>query len=315
MSPLPAEKLGLPWEQDGWLERSTVWIDAHVERTGEVELLRTRPWAAVARVPTAEGLLWFKDNPAGNAFEPALTALLAGLRPDALPEVVAHDGPRLLTRDVGARLRDLLDAGEPAPSWEVVLAQYGELHAAFTSVAEQALALGAPDERPERLPELYEELAGRDEWYGRVVEAAEALGESVPAGIVHQEAHDGNVFVRDGRPVFIDWAEASVTHPFLGPLLPLRFATERRGYEPGSPDVGRLRDVYLEPFTRFAPAAELRRAFGHAYLLAPIGRAQVWHRILGPLAGEVSAAHGDPVSAWIEILGGIASGDVLLGAA
>jgi hypothetical protein len=209
MSPLPAEKLGLPWEEDGWLERSTVWIDAHVDRTGEVALLRTRPWAAVARVPTAEGLLWFKDNPAGNAFEPALTALLAGLRPDALPEVVAHEGPRLLTRDVGARLRDLLDANEPAPSWEVVLAQYGELHAAFTSVAEQALALGAPDERPERL----------------------------------------------------------------------------------------------------------RPAFGHAYLLAPIGRAQVWHRILGPLAGEVSSAHGDPVSAWIEILGGIASGDVLLGAA
>jgi hypothetical protein len=277
--------------------------------------VRTRPWAAIARVPSTEGLVWFKENPAGNAFEPALTALLARLRPDALPEVVAGEGPRLLTRDVGPRLRDLFDANEPTPSWEAVLAQYGELHADFTALAEEALALGAPDERPERLPELYEQLAGRDEWYHQVAEAAAALGESVPAGVVHQEAHDGNVFVRDSRPVFIDWAESSVTHPFLGPLLPLRSATERLGYEPGSPEVERLRDAYLEPFTGFAPAAELRRAFAHAYLLAPVGRAQVWQRILGPLAAEVSAAHGDPVSAWIEILHGIAAGTIELGGA
>ncbi|HSC50168.1 MAG TPA: phosphotransferase [Gaiellaceae bacterium] len=266
-------------------------------------------------MPTADGVLWFKENPAGNAFEPALTALVACVRPDAVPEVVAHEGPRLLTRDVGPRLRDILDAGAAEPSWEDVLALYGELHADLAGMAEEALALGAPDERPARLPQLYEEIAGRDEQYGRVVEAAQALGETVPVGVVHQEAHDGNVFVRGGRPVFIDWAEASVTHPFLGPLLPLRFATERAGHEPGSREVERLRDAYLEPFTRFAPAAELRRAFAHAYLLAPIGRAQVWHRILGPLAGEVSAAHGDPVSAWIEILGGIAQGELLLGAA
>ncbi len=229
--------------------------------------------------------------------------------------MVAHEGPRLLTRDVGPRLRDVLDAGATEPSWEDVLALYGELHADLVAAADEALGLGAPDERPERLPELYERLAGHDGWHGRVVAAAEALGESVPVGVVHQEAHDGNVFVRDGRPVFIDWAEASVTHPFLGPLLPLRFATERRGYEPGSREVERLRDAYLEPFTRFAPADELRRAFAHAYLLAPIGRAQVWHRILGPLADEVSAAHDDPVSAWIEILHGIADGELPLGAA
>ncbi len=266
-------------------------------------------------MPTAEGPLWFKENPAGNAFEPELTALVARLRPDAVPEVVAHEGPRLLTRDVGPRLRDVFDAGATKPSWEDVLALYGELHVDLVAAAGEALELGAPDERPQRLPELYEELARRDDAYERVVEAAASLGASVPAGVVHQEAHDGNVFVRDGRPVFIDWAEASVTHPFLGPLLPLRFATERQGYEPGSPDVERLRDVYLEPFTRFAPAAELRRAFVHAYLLAPIGRAQVWHRIMGPLAHEVSAAHGDPVTAWIESLHGVADGTVALGGA
>lgn len=103
-------------------------------------------------MPTSGGLVWLKDNPAGNAFEPALTALLAHVRPDALPEVIAYDGPRLLTRDVCPRLRDLLDAGAPAPSWEEVLALYGEVHVDFMPLSEGALALGAPDERPDRLP-------------------------------------------------------------------------------------------------------------------------------------------------------------------
>jgi hypothetical protein len=188
-------------------------------------------------VPTREGLLWLKDNPAGNAFEPALTALLAEIRPDALPEVVAHDGPRLLTRHVGPRFRDLLDTGTPAPAWEEVLALYGEVQVGVMPLAEQALALGAADERPALLPELYEDLVGRDAWHDRIAEAAASLGESVPLSVVHQEAHDGNVFVRNGRAVFIDWAESSVTHPFLGPLLPLRSATERAGYEPGSREV------------------------------------------------------------------------------
>jgi hypothetical protein len=293
----------------------TAWADAHVERTGEVVLERSRPWAAVARVPTRDGLVWLKDNPAGNAFEPALTALVAQVRPDALPEVVAHDGSRLLTRDVGPRLRDLLDAGDPAPPWQEVLALLGEVHVDLMPLAEEALALGTPDNRPARLPELYEELAGRDEWYDRVAEAAAALGDSVPLSVVHQEAHDGNVFVRDGQTVFIDWAEASVTHPFLGPLLPLRFAAERAGDQPGSRAVERLRDAYLEPFTRFAPAAELRETFAHAYFLAPIARAHVWRRTLGPLADEVTAAYDDPISAWIEILHGVAAGTIQLGGA
>ena len=41
----------------------------------------------------------------------------------------------------------------------------------------------------------------------------------------------------------------------------------------------------------------------------------MWHRILGPLALEVSAVRDDPASAWIEILHGIADGELALGAA
>jgi len=307
--------VSLPWDEPGWLDRAIGWIDERVERTGEVELERTRPWSAVARAPTAAGLVWFKESPPAHAFEPALTALLARQRPDAVPELVSSEGPRLLTRDVGPRLRELLDAGATEPRWEDTLALWAEQQLAFAPLVDDALAVGTPDERPMRLPALYAELPGSGDLYDAVVGAAAALDDGVPATVAHQEAHDGNVFVRDGQPVLIDWAESSVAHPFVGPLLALRSATERYGYEPGSREVERLRDAYLEPFTSFAPAAALRASFAHAYLLAPIGRAQVWHRTLEDLDRQVSAEYGEPVAAWLEIQRGIADGSIRLGGA
>ena len=123
------------------------------------------------------------------------------------------------------------------------------------------------------LPELFAGLPGSNRLADEVRRAADGLGDTVPATIVHEELGENNVFVRERRPYFLDWAEACVSHPFTGPLLPLRAATERAGLEPGTPAVERLRDLYLEPFTRYAPLPELRRAFAHGYLLAAACRA------------------------------------------
>ena len=167
------------------------------------------------RAPTDAGDVWFKEDPPPLAFEPALTELLERRRPDRLPETVAVEGPRLLTRDAGRQLRAHLDDGGTAPPWE-------------------------------------------------------ELGGVLSISVVHTEAHDGNLFVRDGHVRLLDWAEAVVSHPFVGAVLPLRFAVERTG---GSAEA--LRDAYLEPFTRFAPMAELRQAFAHGYLLGTLVRADV----------------------------------------
>jgi hypothetical protein len=232
------------------------WIDERVQRAGDVELERTRPWPAIARVPTAEGLLWFKEDPPADDFEPALTALLSGRRQDGLPDVIAWEGRRMLTRHVGPRLRDALDAGKTWPAWKEIIPLYAEVQIDFMGVVDSALALGTPDDRPELLPDRYAALGG--DRLDVVGAAAERLAGTVPLTVADMEAHDGNIFVREGRPIFIDWAEAVVTHPFVGPLQALRSATERGGYEPGSAEVERLRDLYLEPFTRFAPMDDLR---------------------------------------------------------
>ena len=108
---------------------------------------------------------------------------------------------------------------------------------------------------------------------------------------------------------------AQALKKIVGPLLALRSATERYNYDPGSREVERLRDAYLEPFTRYAPPPTLRASFAHAYLLAPIGRAQVWYRTLEDFERDVSAEYDQPVAAWLEIQRGIADGSIELGGA
>jgi hypothetical protein len=284
-----------------------------MERTGDVELMHARAWSAVIRVPTSDGVHWFKEDPPADAFEPALTELLVERKRDALPELIAWEERRMITKHVGERLRDVLDADAPAPSWEEILQLYAELQIEFMEVADQALALDTPDDRPELLPDRYVALGGD---HGDAVRAAaERLAGSLPLTVAHMEAHDGNIFVRDGRPVFIDWAEAVVTHPFLGPLQTFRQATERGGFQPGSAEVERLRDLYLEPFTRFATMPELRQLFTDGYLLHGVSRAELWRRTLEPLPEERRGEYGRPVAAWLEIIGELVDGTTTVGGA
>ena len=301
------------WAAPAWLTEATAWIDRHVERAGPVELVLARQWSAVVRVPTVDGTAWFKEVPPSLAFEPPLTALLAARRPDRLPETIAVEGPRLLTRDAGRRLRAHLDEGGAASSWEELLALQAELQLDFAPQADEALALGTPDARPEVLPTLAGELPGGESRVEAVRRAVDGLGDAVPVSVVHTEAHDGNLFVRDGHVRVLDWAEALVSHPFVGAVLPLRFAAERVGATPGSTEVERLRDAYLEPFTRCAPLPELREQFGHGYLLGTLVRALAWHVVLASQPREQAVELGDPVAAWLELFDGVADGTVSLG--
>jgi hypothetical protein len=266
-----------------------------------------RAWSAVARVRTADGTVWFKEDPPALAFEPALTAALARRRPDVLPEVIAAEGSRLLTRDAGSRLRAHLDAGRPAPSWEELLTSYGELQLDLAAATEEALALGVLDARPTQLEELSAQLPGHAQRRDAIRRAVDGLGTAVPSSVVHTEAHDGNLFVAaSGSVRLLDWAEAVVSHPFVGTVLPLRFAVERTG---GSPE--HFRDAYLEPFTSLAPQGALRAAFAHGYLLGTLVRALTWHALDAPPA--VTAELGDPVGAWLEIFDGVSDGTITLG--
>ena len=202
------------------------WIRRHVEVLA-LEVTHSRPWSTVLCVTTPGGDVWFKANAPELRYEAELVALLAERRPDCIDAPIAIDAERgwLLLRDAGVRLRELVTAEQSLERWLDVLPLYASVQRDLTSDVELMLSLGVPDLRLERLPPLLEELlevlpraqAGR--WRARLPEIVELCDRlaafRIPATIQHDDFHDAQVFVRDGRYLLLDWGDACVTHPFF----------------------------------------------------------------------------------------------------
>ena len=312
----------LPWDEPGWLARAGAWTEAQlarldIEPLGELTIERIRPWAAVAWVETNQGRAWFKEPAPTMAFEPALTALVSGRCPELGPEVLGWEGRWLLTRDAGPQLRALLEADTgAAPTWEEILPLYAELQVALVDDVDELLALGAPDKRPQVLlvdfPRLVEEVRGIEQvpverarlrsLRAALERVAEVLSGQVPVTVIHEEVHEANVFVRSAHARILDWGEAAISHPFAGLTNTLRDVAYRRGLEPGGPEVLRLRDVYLESWTRFAPLGELRRIFSDGYLFGALCRASTWERFLARAPQVVRDEYDRNAAVWLDIL-------------
>ena len=252
------------WRDPEWLARAEAWIGAELaraglERTGKVEQPHVYPWATVLRVPTDSGPLWFKANDQSLQHEAAVVALLAQRRPDCVPPLVAADAGRgwMLMRDAGERLRGLVEQERSLDRWLEVLPLYAGLQLDVADAADELLAAGLPDLRLATLPERYERLldeVGAEERFraetGRVERlCAELAAFGIPETVQHDDLHDGQVFLRDGRYLLLDWGDACLSHPFftlavtLGGVL--SFGLDDVA---GSVDTTPFRDAYLAPY-------------------------------------------------------------------
>jgi hypothetical protein len=248
------------WTNPSWLAGAHAWIRAHAP--GDVlaiEQPHVRPWSTAMRVETTDGVVWFKANSDAHRHEAAATALLARVRPDALPELVAHDPETgwMLVRDAGERLRGLVDRERSLARWLDVLPLYARLQLDAAPLADALLADGVPDRRLAFLPDQFDRMLDRIEdgdAYRRLVplvhERAERLAVcGIPETIQHDDLHDAQVFVRGGRYLFTDWGDAVVTHPFLSMSVALE-GVIAWGVDDvaGSEELAPYATAYLEPF-------------------------------------------------------------------
>jgi hypothetical protein len=256
------------------------WIRAHVEPTAPIEIAHERPWSTVLRVPLADGVAWFKACAPIQAFEPRLTAELFARWPDRVAEVLGYDVERalLLTRDAGTPMRA---SGNPPETWLAALPVYAELQCGEAAHADDHLAHGVPDLRLATLPARYEALLARElpldnEAVAHLREFAPRLADlcveldahGVPESIQHDDLHHANVYERGAELRFLDWGDASISHPFASLVVTFRFLDEFNKLRRGDPWFTRLRDAYLEPWglgrTKAFELAVRLGAFAHA---------------------------------------------------
>jgi hypothetical protein len=264
------------WTDPRWLAEVHAWIRARVDVTGEIEQPHVRPWSTVLRVPTPDGLVWFKANGPSQAYEAAVVELLARERPDAVPPLLAVDVERswMLMADGGERLRDLIARDRTLAPWLDVLPLYAGVQVDVAPHAERLLELGVPDRRLGVLPKQAAAIPELRQDLSRIEDMAERLAElGVPETIQHDDLHDGQVFVRDGRPLVFDWGDSVISHPFLTMAVTLEgviaWGVDDIAH---SEPLGPYRAAYLAPFARYAPREALEDALDLALRLGWVSR-------------------------------------------
>ena len=242
------------------------WLAEHgVEPSGPLETIHNRPWSTVLRVPTAGGDLFLKQEQPVQEYEIPLTVALFARWPDRVPEVVAADIERhwLLTRDGGVRIADSGDFD----AFPRALQLYGELQVGEVAHVHELLTYGLRDLSLPIVADAYEPFFERDHGldpddvarlvmlaprYRELCAELSALG--LPVSLQHDDLHQWNVFVRDGRVAIYDWGDSSVGFPLWSWLKPyLAVVDEGRDPEP-------LREAYLAAWRELAPDGQLRRA-------------------------------------------------------
>jgi hypothetical protein len=320
---LPAELS--PWGDPAWRDSALTWVRGRLRAAGmrpasDLEP-RLRPWSVTGRIRTDQGPVWFKANPPGSRFEPALMAALSRWVPGQVLTPVAIDPERgwSLLPDGGVILGTL--PGLDARSWEEPLRQYASLQRAVSGRVAEMAALGVPDLRPVQLPGHFDALLDSADVRAQVGAAegmttaqfaalqalrpalaqwcARLAASPVPPSLDHSDLHDYQVFVTEGRYAFFDWGDASIGHPFTSLLVILRAAAARHGLAAGSAALDRLRDAYLEPWTAGHPAPELWRDARLAIRLGAISRALSWQRAFPQAAPQVRHDQGRSVAYWL----------------
>lgn len=313
--PIPSERP--PWARPGWFAPALAWIEAQLARAGiallgPLELVRSWGLSCIIRGRTDSGDVYFKAVPPLFGQEAALTDDMAARFPANLPALIAVDRARswMLMRDFGPSLRDRR-AG--IADWELALRRFGEIQVASIGRVEDLLALGCKDRRLPVLAEQIDELLADDaalaylsaEEIARLralapefrARCAQLAGYAIPHTLAHGDLHPGNIAVAGGAPIYFDWTDACVAHPFLDATLTLSEADALDA--PDAP--ARLRDAYLSAWAGYEPPDRLIEAFELGALLGALHQAVSYRWIWSALEPSSKHEMNDGVADWLRL--------------
>ncbi len=321
------------WTDARWRASFAAWIDAALRAAGERRIaepdeVHRRPWSVVWRLETDGGVRFAKAGASNQGHEPGLVALLGRLDPTVVEPPLAVDVDRgwLLLADGGGRLRDVEDVDALVASLVELLPRYARLQRASAAHVQELVTLGVPDHRPAALvAALRRLLRRRDLLVGDFEDALEpaAIDElgsllprigaalarlhdgPIPAGIEHNDLHDGNIFAAGAGRVF-DWGDAVIGHPCFSIAILTNSIADRFGLPADAAALRRLRAAYAEAWSDLAPLDDVERLTGDAISLGSASRAVSWGGVLAIIPADEMEPWRAGAAAWLGELLGVA---------
>jgi hypothetical protein len=296
------------WISTEWRAEADAWIktslnNQNINIVGEIEQFHLRAWSTVMRVPTTAGDHYFKAGDPNQAFEPALGKILYRLQPRHSLSPLATDEARawMLLPDGGQTLREQENNKISQKVWSTWLARFAQMQIELAPAIDEMLAAGVPDRRLANIPDFYDSLLADSDILLLGQEGGLSLNEldalkakktklvdlcqelaafGIPQSLDHGDLHDANIFFNNGKAIFFDWGDATISHPFITLMIPLRVLADKIDVEDESdPRLNWARDAYLQPWTKLAPMSHLLQAWNLALHIGKFQRAISWHAV------------------------------------
>ena len=322
-SPSP---LSAPWESLGWHELASEWIHTQLTSTGMspiAPIIQQRAWglSCTMKVVTPVGDVYFKATPPFMSHEGRVMQAVAQICPELLPSPLAVDSDRgwLLMHDYGG---EMLHECPDITRWEEALRLFSRAQVGQSENLRYWLSANIPDRRLGRMVEMIDPLIAS---CGRMLTGGDnALADSevenlrslslhlklmcarlaqltVPHTLVHGDL-GGNILVRGDGYTFFDWTDACVSHPFFE-MATISGAYFDESVLKDSPDADdRLRNAYLEPWTRYAPMDRLIEEFDAARPLGALHQAMTYMWILTNISPDARPELEGGLLHWVRYL-------------
>lgn len=315
------------WATTSWHTSLKSWIDRVASNKGfqilgPMTQLKTWQLGCLWQIQSSMGTLYFKASAEFFASETSLTVWFSQNYPKNSPEVLAFDLSRnwLLMKDFqGTPLADVEDIA----IWKNALSKYAQIQIEISKKKTELLTLGVNDRSITHLQQQYEtlvnEISKSPDDYGHLkLERSDIekiisqnnetrqsliqLAQSrIPISIDHGDFHPGNIIISSGEPIYFDWSDGSLTHPFfsLTPLLNnLKFSKLKNSSLPETRNS--LIESYLQPWENFlGEEIDLRTELGVTSEISNIHLACSYNHYIVPYLEQPRAWSG-AVGGWLK---------------
>ncbi len=280
---------GEPFCRVGWVHELQGWVDSVIRSMGmeskSFEQVNGSETFALIRFDTTKRPVWFKAVGKPNLHEFPITVALAELFPEYVPSLLATRPAchGWLMADAGG---PPLNEVEDSSSWKEAAITLAGLQIASIGAIDDLLQAGCRDLRARTLVELVDpflEVIGdlmqqqtkvppailsRHELsdLGTILKNALCCLESldIPDSLGNRDFNPGNILIGSDRCVFIDWAEAHVSHPFL--TFEYLISHLRKDY----PALARFEDTIRSSYAQRWQSVSLSEPASEAFLFSPL---------------------------------------------
>jgi hypothetical protein len=281
----------------GWFEELTSWV---ADRLSFHALCLTGPWAqytmgpdfSLFRFQTSAAPVWFKAVGGINSAEFAITRELARIKSRFLPIMLGQNiewRGWLTSEAPGHRLDETWNLRD----WEAAAASLAALQIESIPIADILLAAGCRDVRVSQLATMIDPflsviadlMAAQSSSPPHILTNADLfliatqLREGcnqlqcvgLPPCLGHGDLNPGNVLVDGGHAVILDWAQATVGHPFYACEYLLAVLRRLR------PDLecwtSSILIAYLRPWREICSSEQIQQSLEWMTLMAPFAYA------------------------------------------